>query len=74
MAVQDAKIVHLQKTAFMAERNSTPKPSAADESPPEQPVAPEHSVPVKPAEHGGPRGPEPTRYGDWERNGKCVDF
>jgi hypothetical protein len=21
-----------------------------------------------------PRGPEPTRYGDWERNGKCVDF
>lgn len=25
-------------------------------------------------EIGGPRGPEPTRYGDWERNGKCVDF
>lgn len=21
-----------------------------------------------------PRGKEPTRYGDWERNGKCVDF
>ena len=21
-----------------------------------------------------PKGPEPTRYGDWERNGKCVDF
>jgi len=25
-------------------------------------------------EVGGPAGPEPTRYGDWERRGKCVDF
>jgi hypothetical protein len=25
-------------------------------------------------EHGGPQGPEPTRYGDWERNGRCIDF
>ncbi|XP_061600793.1 succinate dehydrogenase assembly factor 4, mitochondrial [Cololabis saira] len=25
-------------------------------------------------EQGGPRGPEPTRYGDWERKGRCVDF
>lgn len=25
-------------------------------------------------ETGGPLGPEPTRYGDWERNGRCVDF
>lgn len=28
----------------------------------------------KTGEEGGPRGPEPTRYGDWERKGKCVDF
>ena len=27
-----------------------------------------------PAEHGGPRGPEPTRYGDWEKKGLAVDF
>jgi len=26
------------------------------------------------AEKGGPSGPEPTRYGDWERNGIAVDF
>ncbi|MBL6935931.1 MAG: DUF1674 domain-containing protein [Alphaproteobacteria bacterium] len=26
------------------------------------------------AETGGPDGPEPTRYGDWERKGRCVDF
>ncbi|XP_055300956.1 succinate dehydrogenase assembly factor 4, mitochondrial [Sitodiplosis mosellana] len=25
-------------------------------------------------EIGGPRGPEPTRYGDWERKGRCTDF
>jgi len=25
-------------------------------------------------EIGGPAGPEPTRYGDWERNGRCIDF
>ncbi|CAB3252271.1 unnamed protein product [Arctia plantaginis] len=25
-------------------------------------------------EIGGPRGPEPTRYGDWERKGICTDF
>ena len=27
-----------------------------------------------PREIGGPRGLEPTRYGDWERNGRCTDF
>lgn len=26
------------------------------------------------AEQGGPRGPEPTRFGDWERKGIAVDF
>lgn len=26
------------------------------------------------AEKGGPGGPEPTRYGDWERKGRAVDF
>lgn len=25
-------------------------------------------------ELGGPKGAEPTRYGDWERNGRAVDF
>lgn len=28
----------------------------------------------KPHEIGGPKGPEPTRYGDWERRGRCIDF
>lgn len=25
-------------------------------------------------ERGGPKGPEPTRYGDWEKGGRCFDF
>lgn len=27
-----------------------------------------------PKESGGPSGPEPTRYGDWEKGGRCIDF
>jgi len=25
-------------------------------------------------ETGGPKGLEPTRYGDWEKAGRCIDF
>ena len=28
----------------------------------------------QPTEIGGPKGLEPTRFGDWERDGRCVDF
>jgi len=28
----------------------------------------------KTEEIGGPEGPEPTRYGDWEIKGRCIDF
>ena len=27
-----------------------------------------------PPEIGGQKGPEPTRYGDWEKDGRCTDF
>ena len=38
-----------------------------------QPAA-SHQPPKKVPEKGGPEGPEPTRYGDWERKGRCIDF
>ena len=48
-------------------------PDAADrpeaESPPEAEPAPE-----RPREIGGRGGLDPTRYGDWEKNGRCIDF
>jgi hypothetical protein len=43
------------------------------ESPPQPPKPPAASLPPA-KEVGGPKGPEPTRYGDWERNGRCIDF
>ena len=44
------------------------------------PTQPEQAMPDKVSvrqlieETGGVKGPEPTRYGDWEKNGRCVDF
>lgn len=39
----------------------------------EQPEPAVNTEPIK--EFGGRRdGPEPTRYGDWEKNGRCIDF
>jgi len=34
----------------------------------------EKNAAPKPKEIGGPDGPEPTRYGDWERKGIASDF
>ncbi|MBA3492807.1 MAG: DUF1674 domain-containing protein [Gammaproteobacteria bacterium] len=39
-----------------------------------QPLAPVKQENARPKEIGGPVGPEPTRYGDWERRGRCIDF
>ena len=30
--------------------------------------------PAPPRETGGPKGKDPTRYGDWENKGRCIDF
>jgi len=32
------------------------------------------AVPALPKEIGGRDGPEPTRFGDWEKAGRCIDF
>ena len=36
--------------------------------------AAEAAATAKPKEFQGPKGPEPTRYGDWERKGIASDF
>jgi hypothetical protein len=53
---------------------SSPKPTAENEAaePARSDVPSERAS--EPREIGGPKGPEPTRYGDWERNGRCTDF
>lgn len=49
------------------------QPDAAPE-PVQPPGKPSGKTPGKAKEIGGPSGLEPTRYGDWERKGICVDF
>ena len=57
----------------MDEEHTPAEREASIESAPEQPHAQPHA-PAAPQEIGGPGGLEPTRYGDWERNGRCFDF
>lgn len=45
--------------------NTVPSPRGTDAEP---------GQPPKPREIGGRKGPEPTRYGDWEKGGRCIDF
>ena len=47
-----------------------PKPAPAAATPPAKPP----EAPPMPKEIGGPAGPEPTRFGDWERKGRVSDF
>lgn len=56
-------------TADRASRSDAQAPRPDDQS---SACAPSNKE--RPKEIGGPKGPEPTRYGDWERNGRCSDF
>jgi hypothetical protein len=52
---------HLKPPAHLSKSPPVPEPAEAKEAEPSD-------------EHGGPRGKEPTRYGDWESKGICWDF
>jgi hypothetical protein len=43
------------------------------DDPDKEPVD-EEKEPERPREIGGREGPDPTRYGDWEKAGRCIDF
>ena len=49
---------HIVPPKHLSESPPVPQPGQSDES----------------SEHGGPKGEEPTRYGDWEKAGRCIDF
>src|SRR5690349_14865102 len=61
-----------------------PEPPVEDPPGPEAPLPgdpglppagdPPANPPIRMKEIGGPAGPEPTRYGDWERKGRVSDF
>ncbi len=50
----------------------SPEAAALKPKPPQKPG--DTSPVVTVAETGGPKGPEPTRFGDWEKKGRCSDF
>lgn len=52
------------------ERQGTPHQADPVAAPGAPRPLPKPAVP----EIGGPQGPEPTRYGDWEKGGRCTDF
>ena len=50
---------------------------ANDDDTTKRPAEPPSARPAPkpmPREIGGVKGPEPTRYGDWEHKGRCTDF
>ena len=62
----DSKNEFLVQSAPMPQADSASADAAA--APPGQPA----QLPRR--EIGGPAGPEPTRFGDWEHKGRCIDF
>lgn len=56
-------------SSSMTDTQNDPLPTPVP--PPAKPKRPPSPVDK---EYGGPAGPEPTRYGDWEQKGRCTDF
>jgi len=54
-------------------RSVMPNPDK-ESATPELPTVPPAQPAEGPREVGGREGPEPTRFGDWELRGRCIDF
>lgn len=66
----DAKPAEAPYAEHRVERATPKKPAESVDTAKKSPLATPQKVP----EIGGPPGPEPTRYGDWQFNGKVTDF
>lgn len=78
-------VVQCQNVARSTAMQTTDEPVAAPPVPPSpvgvaesaavarSPSPPQDAVALPP-EIGGRPGPEPTRFGDWEKAGRCIDF
>ena len=58
----------------MAESKLPEKDDAAPAPSPTKPAGAPKPKGEPAREVGGRDGPDPTRYGDWEKNGRCIDF
>jgi hypothetical protein len=59
--------------SIIGQPTSSPEPAEATVPNPE-PASQPAPTPAPAIEIGGREGLEPTRYGDWEKNGRCIDF
>lgn len=62
----------MNRTSPKPDNDSRPEPDMTPGSPRQRNRQTEPAN--KPVEIGGPRGLEPTRYNDWEKKGRCIDF
>ena len=62
-------LLRFHEPAMSESRNSTTPPAADAE-----PAVNDTVTAPQPVEIGGRGGLDPTRYGDWEKNGRCIDF
>ncbi|MGV8922143.1 MAG: DUF1674 domain-containing protein [Thermomonas sp.] len=60
-------------TSIIGQSDPRPEPGKAQVPKPESAPSPTTDA-VPNAESGGREGLDPTRYGDWEKNGRCIDF
>lgn len=73
--------VNVTNTYSESDPKSANRPTDSDTNLPEGVAAAQSTIPAtansntdRPTEYGGQKGLEPTRYGDWEKNGRCTDF
>jgi hypothetical protein len=71
--VQCAKICQTSRVTESKDPQQNPPGSRAADIAPETPRPAVVPAP-RPREIGGREGPDPTRYGDWEKGGRCIDF
>ena len=60
------------RSDVISESSDSSSPSDRDQPMPSAPNP--FAEESRPKEYGGRKGPDPVRYGDWEKNGRCIDF
>ena len=79
----DSLLEYVKTRDFAMRKRSLPPRSNGDNEPADPAPCGGEDVGTAPVEVpvsltareiGGPKGPEPTRYGDWEHRGRCTDF
>jgi hypothetical protein len=77
--VPEAEFWHNPGMPNRAEKNAAipdavPSPAHPEPALPTNDPIDDLNASPRPREIGGPTGPEPTRFGDWEKKGRCIDF